>query len=220
MIWTVPLLCAACGASAPAAPAAPVASVVLTAGTEFGAVAIRNVSRVAFSTPWVVQDATYSIDFGDGQSDQMLPDLHSTRLVFASHRYDSNGVFTARLTVVDAAARGALASGSASITVRDMAGRWTSIVPDAATKTSTMRTFELSQTGSSLSGRYVDQNGVSRAVAGSMSDPRSITLTLDGQLLCQGTDLDRTGIANDLNAFSVLFWPLGPILQPVTFTRQ
>ncbi len=105
---------------------------------------------------------TFTWDFGDGQASSG----QST-----NHVYSRAGSYNVSVTVSDGEES---ASATGSVTVKSMDGRWTGRLNDG----SPLRmTWNLTQSGTSISGRYSDQFNGSGSVGGSVSSSLRVTLT-------------------------------------------
>lgn len=147
----------------------------------------------------------------------MTAPIGRSDIVRATHEYSSTGTFVAQLTV---AGRGGAATGSAAVTVRSLDGRWSNSSFNASTNRQETRVFQLTQSGSGLTGSYVNPGGVSQAVTGSLSSPRTIRIIGNGQTIASGTELDRDGVNGDVSAFTVRFTGGSDNGQRLTFVRQ
>jgi hypothetical protein len=104
---------------------------------------------------------TFSWDFGDGTAGSG-PSVTKV--------YNAVGNFTATVTVSDGE-ESANSSGTAN--VRSMSGTWSGNLGSAQT---TFFTWNLTQTGTSITGNYSDPANGSGSVTGSVSAPNNISL--------------------------------------------
>lgn len=177
----------------------PVAGTVTTSP----AVGLAAVTPIAFSAQGASDPdndpLTYTWDFGDGGS-------ASGQSV--THVYNAAGTFNVSVRVSDEKET-ATATGTA--TVRSLAGTWTGNLDGRA---DTFFTFNIAQSGTTLSGNYSDPVNGAGALTGSVSAPLRVNMTHTIPEFIPGTwsgNLDA-----DLNRITgTVVWFVG---GPRTFT--
>lgn len=105
-----------------------------------------------------------SWDFGDGSNGSGSP---------VSHTYADAGTFNVTLTVNDGELS---AMSTGSVTISDLTGSWSGnlVVPQRFFPIG----FTLNQNGSSITGTFVDREGIIGSVTGTVSPSRSVSLTV------------------------------------------
>jgi len=105
---------------------------------------------------------TYTWDFGDGQKGFAGQNV--------THVFDTAGVFTVVVTIRNAG--GASATSNGTVTARSLTGTWGDVDP--------LVRFELTQSGSSLSGRRLAGGGYVRvgSVSGTVTNPKKVEFDL------------------------------------------
>lgn len=138
----------------------PVAGTTSVSPTGPGLAAVTSFSFSSTASDPDNDPLTITWSFGDGSSGSGQN---------ANHIYNTAGTFNATVTVSDGKES---VTGSTSVTVRDMTGRWVSL------RGSVTRTWTLTQSGTSVDGSYVasHRSGGGR-VNGSLSSPRQIRAT-------------------------------------------
>ena len=138
----------------------PVAGSVIVSPSGSG---LKDLTSFSFSSGGSDPDGdplTFTWDFGDGQSGSG----QST-----DHIYSSAGSYTVSVTVSDGEES---ATATGSVIVKSMDGRWTGRL----TVGPLMMTWNLTQSGSSITGTYSDQFNGSGSVTGSVSSDLRVTL--------------------------------------------
>jgi PKD repeat protein len=107
---------------------------------------------------------TYAWDFGDGGSGSGANPTHA---------YSSAGTFDVTVTVSDP--DGKSASSSEGVVIRSVSGTWNGRI--LVTNGFTFR-FTLNQSGSSISGSYLDEEGPG-SPSGSVTGPTSVRITVN-----------------------------------------
>jgi PKD repeat protein len=167
----VAMLCAlspACGGGNTSAPSTPSQAAQPPIGSFIvsptGA-AVTGVTVMAFNA--TASDPagtalTYTWDFGDGQKGFTGQNI--------THVFDTAGTFTVVLTIRNAA--GASATSQNVVTARNLTGTWADVDP--------LIHFELTQSGSSLSGRRLGGGGYVKvgAVSGAVTNPKKVQFDL------------------------------------------
>jgi PKD domain len=173
-----------CGHSSPA-PTSPsssapsgaadnlIARLSVTIDSLGSSVALPTLSQVLFDASASGGPGTLHslIDFGDGAS-TAGPTSH--------HVYQSPGTYQASVTVTDSAGR--KTSTSQTVVVRAVQGTWMSAVFNVATARVEVRRLTItSQTGFSVKGQFDQNGGESRAVTGTLSGERTLTLSVPAE---------------------------------------
>jgi PKD repeat protein len=167
----------------------PVAALTIDAG---GTVALQGATNVSFdgsgSRDPNNDPLTYSWDFGDGSTGTGQR---------TTHVYNTAGAFNVTLTVSDGK-KSATATGT--VTVRNLTGTWTGDLSDL--NRGVFFTWNLTQSGSSVSGTYSDFVNGSGTATGRVSAARSVAFTTNltgfrpgswtGTLNSDGTRIEGT----------------------------
>lgn len=170
-IWTNPLFLGAVAAGGVTAAYfafrdtndPPIAGSVSVSPADVGIASLTTFTFTAVGASDPDGDAlTFMWTFGDGGSG-------SGETV--THDYGNAGTFAVTLTVSDGKESATAAPGS--VTVTNMNGTWVSLLG------TTTRTWVLTQTGTSISGTYMNSAfvGVPGTVSGSLVSPRDINVT-------------------------------------------
>ena len=183
-------LLAACGGgdgSTPNAPSQPVSPPVGSFTASPAGTAVVSATVLSFNATASDPSGsalTYTWDFGDGQRGLTGQNV--------THVFDTAGTFTVVLTVRNAG--GASATANGVVTARSLTGTWADLDPQIH--------FELTQSGTSLSGRRLGGAGYVRvgAVSGTITNPRRVDL----DLFLEDSDCKYSGSASaDANNITV-----------------
>jgi hypothetical protein len=101
--------------------------------------------------------------FGDGSS------LQGSAV---THVFGGAGVFQVTMSATN---QGGTTSSAQAITVKSMTGTWSGTI---GISPSLVFTMQLSQSGSSITGTYTDQNGTGPVARSNISDARNVSLTI------------------------------------------
>jgi hypothetical protein len=202
-------LLAACGggnSSTPSTPSQPAGPPVGSFTVSPTGAALAGATVMAFNA--TASDPagsalTYTWDFGDGQRGLTGQNV--------THVFDTAGTFTVVLTIRNAG--GASATANSVVTARSLTGTWADVDP--------LIHFELTQSGSSLSGRRLGGGGYVRvgAVSGTVTNPKKI----DFDLFLNDSDCKYSGTASsDANNITVSRILDGPFCAQDSYniTRQ
>lgn len=186
------LLSTGCGGGSPAAPTSPSSPSTPPSGGGTGVAANLDVKSDALGSrdpvaqlSEVIADAsastgsgalTFSIDFGDGT-------VASTST--ARHVYPGAGAFTITATVSDA--QGRKATATRAITVKTVSGSWfeAEFVQNAK-RVEVRRLTVTGQSGTTIRGVYQVTGAPDRSFSGSMTSPRTVSISIDGGATLQG----------------------------------
>jgi PKD repeat protein len=183
-------LLAACGggdSSTPNTPSQPVSPPVGSFTVSPTGAAVVSATVMAFNATASDPSGsalTYTWDFGDGQRGLTGQNV--------THVFDTAGTFTVVLTIRNAG--GASVTANGAVTARTLTGTWADLDPQIH--------FELTQSGSSLSGRRLGGAGYVRvgAVSGTITNPKKVDL----DLFLEDSDCKYSGTASgDANNITV-----------------
>jgi hypothetical protein len=130
------------------------------------AVGLQSVTSITFNAAASDPDGdalTYTWNFGDGSTGSGAS---------ASHVFATSGTFNVSVEVSDA--KNLKATGSGSVTIKSLSGRWGAIL---AGNSVFAATWNLQQSGTSISGNYSDPFNGSGTAGGSVSSPNNVSLT-------------------------------------------
>jgi hypothetical protein len=171
--------------------AAAIRSVTMSTLTSF---AIKGATVVHFDVLGTF-GSIVRIDFGDGTQSSSPSGCFPTTCLYFEHTYsDPVGSRTAVVTAADGSRQ---KTATASVMVGDLSGTWANTILNPTNNLTETRLLVLTG-GGSLTGTYVQPEGDSEPVTGTVNSFGSVSLRLStGSIVMQGVDLDNAGILSD-----------------------